>query len=70
MLGVISSRRDCCASRNVGSGRSSKCYSKYMVRSIASRFFSGMELGKNILALFGGLYIDEGNRLRPHRGWI
>lgn len=27
MLGVISSRRDCCASRNVGSGRSSKCYS-------------------------------------------
>lgn len=28
MLGVISSRRDCCASRNVGSGRSSKCYLK------------------------------------------
>lgn len=26
MLGVISSRRDCCASRRVGSGRSSKCY--------------------------------------------
>ena len=25
ILGVISSRRDCCASRNVGSGRSSKC---------------------------------------------
>lgn len=27
MLGVISSRRDCCASRRVGSGRSSKCCS-------------------------------------------
>lgn len=26
MLGVISSSRDCCASRRVGSGRSSKCY--------------------------------------------
>lgn len=26
MLGVISSRRDCCASCRVGSGRSSKCY--------------------------------------------
>lgn len=36
MLGVISSRRDCWASRRVGSGRSSKCYN-YRLESYVQR---------------------------------
>lgn len=36
MLGVISSKRDCCASFRVGSGRSSKCYTETSSESIYS----------------------------------
>lgn len=56
MLGVISSRRDCCASWRVGSGRSSKCYT-------VSQLFSGRRnRGREVLGWFVELWISAESR--------
>lgn len=61
MLGVISSTRDCWASRRVGSGRSSKCYivvSHYFTR------FSGIVRLERTLVVWRTLQ-SRGKSLTP-----